>query len=93
MAISSTLSLQSQATNYDLAAAVTLDDAGTIPLTRALWVCHTTTGTIKVRMSNGDDVTFNFHASGAGVNLLIPIRVTRVWSTGSTAGINVVALY
>ena len=89
MAIASTQSSSSAITSYDLAAAVTLDDAGVIPLTRALCIYHNNTGTVKVRMSNGDDVTFSF-PSGVWV---LPIRVTRVWVTGTTTSLNVIALY
>lgn len=89
MAISSTLSLASQATSYDLAAAVTLDDAGTIPLTRALCIYHNNAGTVKVRMSNQDDVTFSFESG----MVILPVRVTRVWVTGTTTSLNVIALY
>lgn len=89
MAIASTTSIGSAINSYDLAAAVTLDDAGAIPLTRAICIYHNNTGTVKVRMSNGDDVTFSFPS---GI-VILPIRVTRVWVTGTTVSLNVIALY
>lgn len=90
MAIASTQSSSSAITSYDLAAAVTLSDSATIPLTRGLWIAHNNAGTIKVRMSNGDDVTFNWYGAD---NLLLPIRVDKVYVTGTTAGLLVIALY
>jgi len=89
MAIPTGLSLASAVNSYDYAATVTLDDAGAIPLTRALCIYHGNAGTVKVRMSNGDDVTFSFPS---GITIL-PIRVTRVWSTGTTTSLNVISLY
>ena len=89
MAIPTGLSLASAVNSYDYAATVTLDDAGAIPLTRALCIYNATAGTVKVRMSNGDDVTFLF----AGGMTILPIRVTRVWVTGTTASLNVISLY
>jgi hypothetical protein len=89
MAIPSTLSLASAANSFDYAASVTLDDSGAIPLTRGLCIYHNNAGTVKVRMSNGDDVTFSFPS---GI-VILPIRVTRVWSTGTTVSLNVIALY
>jgi hypothetical protein len=39
-------------------------------------------------------VAFDAHAgASSGANILLPIRVTGVRSTGTTAGIKVVALY
>lgn len=94
MAVTMTMSPGTPAGTYSQAAQVTLSDSTVLPLTSGLWVMHTTAGTIKVTMSNGDDVTFEWHAgASAGANILLPIRVTKVWSTGSTAGIKVVALY
>jgi hypothetical protein len=89
MSVPQTLSMSSAINSHDFAQQVTLDDTGSIPLTRALYVYHNNSGTVKVRMSNGDDLTFNF---AAGVQI-IPIRVTRVWSTGTTASLIVIALY
>ena len=95
MPVPSNLSIQGVAPGqYSMAAAVTLSDTTDIPLTSALWIMHTTAFTVSVVMSNGDTVVFEAHAgASAGVNILLPIRVTRVRSTGSTAGIKVVALY
>lgn len=95
MPVPSDLAIQSVApAQYGMAAAVTLSDSTVIPVTSALWVSHTTTLAISVVMANGDTVVFDAHAAAsAGVNVLLPIRVTRVRSTGSTAGIKVVALY
>lgn len=69
------------------AAAVTLADAdlAVIP-TRALFVG--TAGNLKVTMASGDVVTLTNVQAGA----LLPLSVTRVWLTGTTAG-SVTALY
>lgn len=79
---------------YSQAAAVTLSDSTVLPVTSGLWVMHTTAGAVAVTMANGDNVTFEWHAgASAGANFILPIRVTKVLSTGSTVGIKVVALY
>ena len=70
---------------YD-AAAVTLSDSTELAPTRALFVG--TGGNLKVTMAYGTDVTF----TGVQAGSILPIQVTKVWSTGSTAS-NVVALY
>ena len=81
-------------TAYSQAAQVTLSDSTVLPVTSGLWVMHTTAGAVAVTMENGDNVTFEWHAgASAGANFILPIRVTKVRSTGSTAGIKVVALY
>jgi hypothetical protein len=91
MAVASVIT--STPTAYSQAVAVTLSDSTELALTSALWIMHTTAFAVSVVMSNGDIVVFEAHASGAGANILLPIRVTKVRSTGSTAGIKVVALY
>jgi hypothetical protein len=69
------------------AEAVTPNDGADITdVSRGLYVG--TTGNVKVTMSSGDVVTFNSMAAG----IIHPIRVKRVWSTGTTAG-NIVAVY
>ena len=67
------------------ARAVTPDDTTVIPTCRALYVG--TTGNIAVTMASGDSVTFNSVAVG-----ILPVQVTQVKSTGTTAS-NIVALY
>lgn len=90
MAIPTNLSISTTINCYEYAATVTLDDAGVIPMTRALWISHANAGNIKVRMLNGDDVTFSWQGAAS---LLLPIRVSRVWLTGTTTSLNVIALY
>jgi len=48
-------------------------------VTRGLYVGAT--GDIKVTMADGDTVTLNSIAAG----IVHPLRVSRVWSTGTTA--------
>ena len=43
-----------------------------------------------VTMSNGDNCTFNWHGA---TTMILPIRCTKVLSTGTTAAANYVALY
>lgn len=45
-------------------------------------------GNVKVTTAQGDVVTFN----GVPAGFVIPVQVTRVWSTGTTAS-NLVAIY
>ena len=68
------------------AAAVTKHDTNTIPLTRSVYVGGA--GSLKVTMADGADVTFAAVPAGT----TIPIRVVRVFSTGTTAT-SIVALY
>lgn len=70
---------------YD-AAAVTLSDSTKLAPTRALYIGGS--GNLKVTMAYGTDVTF----SGLSAGSILPIQVTKVWATGSTATL-VVALY
>lgn len=91
MPIPSDLSKTTDPHQYEMASAVTLSDTGSIPLTSALWITHNNSGSIKVRMCNGDDVTFTW--SGTAFNQLLPIRCNRVYVTGTTASLVVVALY
>lgn len=68
------------------AKAVTLSDSALLPRTRALYVG--TGGNLKVTTAYGTDVTFANAPSGS----ILPLQVTKVWSTGTTAA-NVLALY
>ena len=90
MAIPATLSLASQTNSYDYAAAVTISDSTVLPLTKGLLVTHSANGAVVVTMSNGDNCTFNWHGS---TTIILPIRCTKVLSTGTTAAANYVALY
>jgi hypothetical protein len=56
-------------------------------LTRAIFIGGG--GTLKVTMADGNTVTFTSLTTAYPV---FPIRVIRVWSTGTTAT-NIVALY
>lgn len=67
-------------TTADWAAAVTPADGTDLTyISRALYVGGA--GNVKVTMLSGDEVTF----TGAQAGTILPIRVTRVWSTGTTA--------
>lgn len=68
------------------AAAVTLSDSAVIENTRALYIGGA--GNLKVSMVEGGDVTF----TGLTAGQLLPVQVTKCWSTGSTATL-VIALY
>jgi hypothetical protein len=68
------------------ATAVTLSDSTELAPTRALYIGGA--GNLKVTMAYGTEVTF----SGLNAGSILPIQVTKCWSTGSTAT-NVVALY
>ena len=68
------------------AAAVTLSDATVLNPTRALYIG--VSGNLKVTMANGAEVTF----VGLGAGSILPIQVTKCWSTGSTAA-SILALY
>ncbi len=69
------------------AAAVTLSDSAIVEVTRAVYVG--TGGDLKVTMVEGGDVTFTNIADGA----ILPIQVTKLWSTGSTSVAGILALY
>jgi len=62
------------------------DGADIAYVTRALWVGGA--GDLKVTTSAGDTVTL----VGVTAGCLIPIRVSRVWSTGTSAT-SIVGLY
>ena len=65
--------------------AVTPSDAADLPnVARALWVGSS--GNVRVDTGGGDNVTF------VGVQGVLPVRVRRVYTTGTTAT-NIVALY
>ena len=75
---------------YDYAIPVTLSDTVDFGVAcRGLYVVHSAASTVKVRMQNGDDVTF---AGGITGGYILPVRAIRVWSTGSTVT-TVIALY
>lgn len=76
------LSLSSPAVN---AVEVTPDDATDLPVTtRAIWIGAA--GDITVRMAEGAQVVLT------GVSGMLPLRVDRVLSTGTTAN-GIVALW
>ena len=68
------------------ASAVTKSDTADIFHTRALYIGGI--GDVKVTMVSGDVVTFSSAQTGS----ILPIQVTRVWSTG-TGATNILALY
>lgn len=71
----------------DNAFAVTPNDSTDLTTTaRALYIGST--GNVKVTTAGGDTVTFSSAAAGT----IIPMRVQRVFSTGTTAT-NILALH
>jgi hypothetical protein len=68
------------------AAAVTLSDSTVLENTRGVYVGGA--GDLKVSMVEGGDVTFSAVPAGT----VLPIQITKAWSTGSTATL-VLALY
>lgn len=69
------------------AEAVTLSDSTVLKPTRALYIG--TGGSLKVTTAYGSDVTFTNLPSGS----ILPIQVTKCWSTGSSGVSGVLALY
>lgn len=70
---------------YDMAS-VTPNDTGRIDPTRGLYIGGA--GNVKVDTAAGTTVTLNSAAAGS----ILPIRVRRVYNTGTTAT-NIIALY
>ena len=70
----------------EYAVAVTKSDSTVLNATRALYIGGS--GDVAVTMAGGGNVTFSALAAGT----ILPIRVTKVLSTGTTAT-NIVALY
>ena len=68
------------------AIAVTTSDSTTIPATRVLWVGGA--GNLAVTTKRGTVVTF----TGVPAGVLIPIQVTKVMATNTTAT-TILALY
>ena len=69
------------------AAAITTSDSATIPTTRGIYIGGS--GDIKVDMADsGTGITF----VGISAGVLLPLQVTRVYATGTTAT-NLVAVY
>lgn len=91
MALPTGMQFGSTDNTYDYAIAVTLDNAVDFgPPCRALFINHTATASVKVKMQNGDDVTFAGIPANNGY--ILPIRACRVFVTGTTVT-NVIALY
>lgn len=61
------------------AAAVTPSDSADLPQFSVIYVGGA--GNVKVTTAQGSAVTF----SGVNAGTVIPVRVRRVWSTGTTA--------
>lgn len=68
------------------AAEVTFNDSSLINPTRAIYVGST--GNVKVDFVDGTTVTFSSVSAGT----LLPIRVNKIYSTGTTAT-DIIALY
>lgn len=78
------------------AAAVTPSDTDDLAnASTALWVTLSAgTATLKVTMLGGEAVTFAFaNAAASATPLILPLRVTRVWSTGTSNVANIMALW
>lgn len=72
------------------AAVIVPSDSTDIPLTKSLWVVGAASGTLTVTMGDGEKVAFPVPNT---VGFVLPIRVTRIWATGTTAGVSAVALW
>ena len=72
------------------AAAVTLSDSTTIPVTRALYVG--VGGTLIVIMADNNDTTTTNTFKNIPNGTILPLQVIKVYSTGTTCT-DVVALY
>ena len=70
----------------EYAVAVTKSDSTVLNATRAIYIGGS--GDVAVTMAGGGNVTFSTLAAGT----ILPVRVTKVLSTGTTAT-NIVALY
>ncbi len=66
-------------------AVTTSDDDDLADNASSLWIGGA--GNVKVTTVEGDEVTFNGCAAGS----VLPVQVSRVWATGTTAT-NIVAL-
>jgi len=72
---------------YDDAAEVTPSDTADLTyVSRALWCVST--GTIRVTMLGGQTVNIDH-----GTHVLLTIRVTRIWLTGTSNNPKIVALW
>lgn len=65
-----------------------VNPSDTVNLTNPSVIYVGTTGNVKVRTSQGSDVTFVGVPAGA----VIPVQVIRVWNNGTSAS-NMVAIY
>lgn len=72
---------------YLSAAAVTPSDAADLPRKPTQGLLVTVTGNLSVVMEAGGQIDF----TGLAANVILPLRVSRVRATGTTA--TVVALY
>lgn len=92
MALPTGMQFGSTDNTYDYAIPVTTSDTASndfVPC-RALYIHHTATATVKVKMQNGDDVIFAGIPATNGY--LLPVRACRVFTTGTTVT-TVIALY
>lgn len=78
--------INNNSTPAEYAVAVTKSDSTVLNATRALYIGGD--GNVAVTMSGGGDATF----VGLLAGTILPVRVTKVLSTGTTAT-NIVALY
>ena len=69
------------------AAAVTTSD--TVNLSQPSVIYTASGGNIKVTTAEGTDVTF----TGVGAGSILPVRVIRVWTTGTTTTTGLVAIF
>ena len=71
------------------AVVVTPSDSTTIPQTRGLYIGGSAAGDLAVTMQSGSNCTF----PDVQIGTVLPVRVTKVLSTGTAGTLEVVALY
>lgn len=69
------------------AATITCSDTAVLPQPSVVYTASG--GTIKVTTAEGTDVTF----TGVGAGSILPVRVIRVWTTGTTTTTGLVAIF
>lgn len=76
--------------DYDGAATVTQSDATADPAGpfAAFIIGGTVSGVVKLTTVRGHTVVIS-----AAIGIIVPIAFSRIWSTGTTASLNLVGLY
>jgi hypothetical protein len=65
------------------------DSTSLAATTTQLFISHNAAWTVQVTMENGDTVVL----AGQGGNVVLPVRVTKVWVTGTHVGTTIIALF